>query len=87
MKNTDNNIHMEPVPLNFEYRGTVYEGIAKPVSGSCNDDECFELDITLNKQNVGFIYRDRSKNWTLRGKMDQGMIDKIGEEITMWYKK
>jgi hypothetical protein len=42
-----------PVPLDFEYRGKNYKGMAVPVISSLHDGQCDNLDVTLNKKHLG----------------------------------
>src|SRR5882757_7847889 len=40
-------LEKEPVPVEFEYQGKTYKGEGVPVSQTCADGFCCELDITL----------------------------------------
>lgn len=42
----------DPIPLEFEYDGEVYKGEGIPIAETCQDDICYEVDITLNDQNM-----------------------------------
>ena len=75
----------ELVPLEVFYKGESYTGFAKPISSSCHDDVCFELDITLNGEQLGTIYCSQNMQWKMKNVSDQGLIDKLGEEIALWY--
>lgn len=75
----------EPVPLFFNYKGTSYNGVARPIQASCSDDACFELDVVLNSESLGTISCGSNLNWSMKEVNDQGLIDKIGEEIALWY--
>lgn len=75
----------EPIPLSFEYKGTRYSGVANPIKASCNEMACFEMDVVLNSESLGTISRGNNLVWTMKGVSDQGLVDKIGEEITLWY--
>ena len=77
-------LEKEPVPLEIEYKGKVYRGDALPVSQTCHDGVCDELDITLNDEHLGIIKCTKS-GWKMDGKHDQKFIDAIGEEIFYWY--
>ena len=61
----------ENIRLEFDYHGTHYEGLAIPVETSCNEDGCFELNVTLNGNPLGTIYRTNNIQWKLRGSADQ----------------
>ena len=72
------------VPIEIEYKGQTYTGTGLPLAGSCHDGVCFELDITLNNNNLGTIWY-QNDGWKMKEVKDQGFIDAIGEEIFLWY--
>lgn len=72
-----------PVPLEFEYRGKNYKGMAIPVISSCADGICQQLDISLNKKHLGVI-KCTHKGWRITG-VPQGLVNAIGDEIFHWY--
>jgi hypothetical protein len=74
----------ESVPLQIKYKGKKYTGEAKPVKGSCKEGACFELDVKLNGELLGTIYRN-SGGWSMDRITDQEFIDAIGDEIFLWY--
>jgi hypothetical protein len=75
----------EPVPLNITHNGVKYEGLATPLSTSCAEGVCFELDVTLNDDNLGTIYCGNDMHWTMKNMADQELVEKIGQEILLWY--
>jgi hypothetical protein len=75
----------DPIPLSFEYKGKNYNGIAKPISASCNNEVCFEMDVILNNEFIGTISCGSNLIWTMKEATDQKLVDKIGEEIVLWY--
>jgi hypothetical protein len=77
-------LEKDPVPLQVEYKGETYNGEAIPISQTCHDGVCDELDITLNDQHLGIIKCTKS-GWKMDDAKDQGLIDAIGEEIFYWY--
>lgn len=77
-------LETEPVPLEFEYEGKEYKGEAFPISPTCHDGVCDQLEVTLNDKTLGII-RCMKSGWKLYGVKDQGLIDAIGEEIFLWY--
>ena len=79
------NYKLENVPLSFRYKGVEYKGMAVPLTDSCHDEVCFELDLTLNGEHLGTIWCGRNMQWKLRGTTDQGLVDKAGGEIALWY--
>jgi hypothetical protein len=78
-------IKTEVVPLDFDLHGKQYAGLAKPVRTNCDENVCYELDVTLNGNHLGTIYCGKELKWTLRGSADQELVDKIGEIILLWY--
>ncbi|MFL5754402.1 MAG: hypothetical protein ACJ76F_13405 [Bacteroidia bacterium] len=85
MKVINKDYKTAPVPLDFVHKTTMYAGEARPVYSSCHDGVCFELDITLNAEHLGTISCGENMKWTMRNISDQTLIDKIGEEIALWY--
>jgi hypothetical protein len=77
-------LEAEPVPIEFEYEGKTYRGEALPISQTCHDGVCDQLDVTLNDDYLGTI-RCMKSGWKLDGVEDQGLVDAIGEEIFFWY--
>lgn len=75
----------EPIPLSFEYKGSHYSGLASPIKASCNENVCWEMDVILNSEALGTISRGNNLIWTMKGISDQGLVDKIGEEIALGY--
>ncbi|HYF31546.1 MAG TPA: hypothetical protein VD993_10545 [Chitinophagaceae bacterium] len=73
-----------PVPIEVEYNGKIYTGEGKPISQSCKDGVCFELDITLNNEHLGIIHCT-DDGWKMDKVQDQGLVNAIGEEILLWY--
>lgn len=51
MKTKDRKIKNEIVPLSFELNSIRYEGEATPLSSSCRENVCFELNVDLIKNN------------------------------------
>ena len=77
-------LEMEPIPLEFEYKGTEYSGEGIPVLRTCSDDLCFELEITLNNEYIGILHSNKS-GWKMDTVEDKGLIKAIGEEVHLWY--
>lgn len=74
----------QPVPLEFTYAGSTYRGIALPLSTSCSDGVCFELEVILNSENLGTIHC-KGELWRMDDVNNQGLVDAIGKEIFLWY--
>lgn len=77
-------LEKEPVPLEIEYNGEVFTGEAIPVSQTCHDGVCDELDITLNDKNLG-ILKCTKGGWKMDTIKDQKFVNAIGEEVFFWY--
>jgi hypothetical protein len=78
-------LQKDPIPISFEYEEETYSGEAMPISQTCSDGTCTELDITINDQSIGIIKRMKN-GWKIDGAKDQKFVDAIGEEIEDWYK-
>lgn len=72
------------VPIEITHRGTIYKGKAVPLKYSCHDNVCFELDITLNNENLGAI-RCTTNGWEMDNITDPEFVDAIGTKIFLWY--
>ena len=77
-------LEQDPVPLEIEYDGKKFAGEAIPVSQTCHDGICDELDVTLNDENLGIIKCTKG-GWKMDTVKDQKFVDAIGEEIFYWY--
>jgi hypothetical protein len=75
----------EEVPIGLEHNGVTYQGSARPLATSCREGVCYELDVTLNGEHLGTIYCGNDYKWHLQHQADQGLTDKIGEQIFLWY--
>lgn len=75
----------EPIPISFEYEDEIYKGDAVPISQTCVDGICAELDVSINDQHIGIIKRLKN-NWKIDGSKDQKFVDLIGHEIENWHK-
>ena len=78
-------LQKEPIPIQFEYEGEIYAGEAIPISQTCVDGVCAELDVTINDQHIGIIKRLKN-NWKIDGAKDQKFVDAVGEKIEEWYR-
>ncbi|MDB5228814.1 MAG: hypothetical protein JWN78_3007 [Bacteroidota bacterium] len=74
----------EIIPLEFEYDEKTYKGDAIPVKLTCHGGVCDELDITLNDENIGIIKCTKG-GWKMDNAKDQKLIEKIGEQVFLWY--
>lgn len=76
-------LEKEPIPLEFEYGGKTYKGEGVPVISTCTADICYEVDITLNDENIGII-RCAKSGWKM-DRIEQGLVDAIGNEIFLYF--
>ena len=74
----------EVIPLELEYRGETFKGEGVPVPGTCEDGVCFQMEITLNDENLGII-RAMKTGWKMDMVKDQKFVDAIGNEIQLYY--
>ena len=74
----------EPVPLEVSHHGVIFRGNAKPVSQTCNDQVCFELEVTLNNTPFGRIHYAKDQ-WRMDKISDKEFVETIGNEIFEWY--
>ena len=72
------------VPIEMEYNGKTYKGEGRPLTNTCIEGVCFELDITLNNEHLGII-RCESDGWKMSSIADQSFVNAIGQEISLWY--
>ena len=76
-------LEKEPIQLEFEYNGTLYKGEGVPISQTCTEDVCYEVDITLNDENLGII-RCAKSGWKM-DRVEEGLVNAIGNEITLYF--
>ncbi|HWD87405.1 MAG TPA: hypothetical protein VG367_04710 [Mucilaginibacter sp.] len=78
-------LEKEPIPLDFEYEGVRYTGEGVPINETCDTEAgiCYEVDITLNDNNVGII-RCMKSGWKM-DRVEQGLVDAIGNEIFLYF--
>jgi len=72
------------VPLDLDHKGRHYKGLAVPRKLSCHEGVCFELDVTLNNEQLGLIHCTEH-GWKMDHVKDQGLVDAIGKQIFLWY--
>lgn len=77
-------LEQEVIPLELEYNGKLYKGEAVPLPESCADKVCYQLDVTLNDENLGII-RAGKTGWKMDLVQDQKLVNAIGEVIRLYY--
>jgi len=77
-------LEQEPVPIEFEYKGEQYKGEGIPITQSCSEEVCYELDISLNDKDLGIIHCMKS-GWKMDEITDQKFVNAIGNQIQLWY--
>ena len=78
-------LEKEPVVVEFDHGGEHYKGEAVPISQTCVDGICTELDVSLNDKHIGIIKRMKN-NWKIDGAEDRDFVDVIGMQIEDWFK-
>jgi hypothetical protein len=74
----------EVVPIEIQHGDIIYKGEGIPIPDACHDGICYQLDITLNGENLGII-RSGKTGWKMDNVEDQKLVDAIGEEIMLYY--
>jgi hypothetical protein len=77
-------LEKEPVPIRFEYKKKEFSGEGIPTPRVCDDEDCTELGISLNEENLGIIHCT-DKGWKMKNVKDQKFVDAIGSQIASWY--
>jgi hypothetical protein len=77
-------LEKDPVPVEFEYNNSTYKGEAVPITGTCADGICYEMDVMLNNDPLGII-RYAKSGWKMDLVKDQKLVDAIGERIMDWF--
>lgn len=78
-------LQSEVIPLEFEYNDQVYKGEAVPLPETCIDGICYQLDVTLNDENMG-VARHMKSGWKLDKSDDKKFVEALGNEIMSHYK-
>lgn len=55
----------DPIPLEIEYEGEELKGEGVPISQTCTEKRCYELEITLNNEHLGIIHCT-PKGWKMK---------------------
>ena len=84
LKDMVRQLEQEVIPLEFEYKGTLYKGEAIPVQETCEGEVCYQLDVTLNEEPMGII-RMMKTGWKMDLVKDAKLVQTIGEVIRAWY--
>ena len=84
LQNMITQLEKEPVPIELEYKGKIYKGEGIPVSQTCKEKVCYELEIMLNDEQLGLIHCT-DRGWKMKNVKDLGLVNAIGEKIALWY--
>lgn len=84
LKEMIHQLEHEVIPLELEYNGKLYKGEAVPIPEACDDKVCYQLDVTLNDENLGII-RAGKTGWKMDLVQDQKLVNAIGEVIKLYY--
>jgi hypothetical protein len=79
-------LEKEPVPIRFEYKKKEFSGEGIPTPRVCDDEDCTELGISLNEENLGIIHCT-DKGWKMKNVKDQKFVNAIGSQIASWYEE
>jgi hypothetical protein len=79
-------LEKEPVPIRFEYKKKEFSGEGIPTPRVCDDEDCTELGISLNEENLGIIHCT-NKGWKMKNVKDQKFVNAIGSQIASWYEE
>lgn len=77
-------LEQDPIPLEIQYKGKTLKGEAVPVSQTCREKVCYELEVSLDNTNLGLI-QCTPKEWKMKYVADKKLVHAIGEEISEWY--
>ena len=80
----DEKYKTQKVPIVVEFEGKTYKGEGVPIRPSCREGVCFELNITLNNEDLGTIHRTKN-GWIMDHIKDQKFVDAIGDQLMLWY--
>jgi len=83
LKEFINQLEKEPIPLEFEYKGTKYKGEAIPIKETCSDGFCYEAEVSLNDESLGII-RCAKSGWKM-DRIEQGLAKAIGNQIFLFF--
>lgn len=86
LKDYIDELEKEPVPIQFEYKKKEFSGEGIPTPRVCDDEDCTELGISLNEENLGIIHCT-AKGWKMKNVKDQKFVNVIGRQIANWYEE
>lgn len=84
LKEIIDQLEKEPIPIAFEYNGVKYKGEGVPVSQTCEKGFCYEVDITLNDENLG-ILRYAKSGWKMDLVEDKKLVKAIGTIVMEYF--
>lgn len=84
LKDYVNKLENDPIPLEIDFNGKTLKGEGVPISQTCREKVCYELEISLDNENLGIIHCT-PKGWKMKYVDDKKLVKAIGEEIAEWY--
>jgi hypothetical protein len=84
LKDIIDQLEKEPIPIHFEYNGITYKGEGVPISQTCAKGICYEVDITLNDENLG-ILRYAKSGWKMDLVEDKKLVKAIGAVVMEYF--
>lgn len=84
LKEIIDQLEKEPIPIAFEYEGVKYKGEGVPISQTCEKGICYEVDITLNDENLG-ILRYAKSGWKMDLVEDKKLVKVIGDIVMEYF--
>jgi hypothetical protein len=84
----------EPIPINFEFEGKTFTGLARP-SGQCQNEICSQYDLFVEDKIKAELVKDSSGKWIFKNIKDEHLqkvntvklAERIGDQIGAWYDK
>ncbi|MEP6595130.1 MAG: hypothetical protein ABJA71_04245 [Ginsengibacter sp.] len=58
-------LEKEPVPIEINYKRKIYKGDCIPVSQTCKEKVCYELEVVFNDEQLGIIHCT-DKGWKMK---------------------
>jgi hypothetical protein len=77
-------LEQAPIPIEVEVKGKKFTGEAIPITPTCHDGICEELEVTLNEEPLGILKHSKS-GWKMDLEHDPELIEALGEKIQLWY--
>ena len=83
LKEIIDQLESAPIPIEFEFNGILYKGEGLPITQTCSEDVCYEIDITLNDESLGILKHYKS-GWKM-DRVEPKLAKAIGAEIEEYF--